>query len=135
MRATFGWMHLATEPPAAPTPDIKWLTADDEDGDRPPDSQSETGVVPVSGRPDARHWAGIRAAEGSLLAAGADSWPAPGLRLISGVATHPGHRGGGLSTMLCAFLTGKLAREEAVTLMVDADNELARRVYRGLGYR
>ncbi|PKW14062.1 GNAT family N-acetyltransferase [Saccharopolyspora spinosa] len=135
VRASFGWMHLAAEPPTAPTPDVEWLTAADEDAIASLLRKANPGSYLFPDDPGARRWAGIRAADGALLAVGGDSWPAPGLRLISGVATHPDHRGGGLSTMLCTFLTRELAPEGAVALMADADNEPARRVYRGLGYR
>ncbi|MGP4021076.1 GNAT family N-acetyltransferase [Saccharopolyspora sp. 5N708] len=133
--ATFGWMHLATEPPSTAAPEVEWLTANDEDAIDSLLRKANPGSYLFPDDPGARRWAGIRAADGTPLAVGGDSWPAPGLRYISGVTTHPDHRGMGLSTMVCAFLTRELARDGAVALMVDADNEPALKVYRRLGYR
>jgi ribosomal protein S18 acetylase RimI-like enzyme len=133
--ATFGWMHLAAAPPTTPTPDVDWLTTGDEQAITSLLRKANPGSYLFPDDPGARRWAGVRAADGALLAIGADSWPAPGLHLVSGVATHPDHRGAGLSTMICTFLTRELARDGAVALMVDGDNEPALRVYRGLGYR
>ncbi|MGW5649424.1 GNAT family N-acetyltransferase [Saccharopolyspora sp. NPDC003752] len=135
VRATFGWMHLAAEPPSAPTAGVEWLTGADEDAIASLLRKANPTSYLFPDDPGACRWAGIRGTDGTLLAVGADSWPAPRLRLISGVATHPDHRGAGLATTLCAFLTAELARDGGVALMVDAGNEPALRVYRGLGYR
>ncbi|MEV0699157.1 GNAT family N-acetyltransferase [Saccharopolyspora sp. NPDC050389] len=135
VRATFGWMHLAAEPPSTPTADVEWLTDADEGTITSLLRKANPTSYLFPDDPGARRWAGIRGADGALLAVGADSWPAPLLRLISGVATHPDHRGAGLATTLCAFLAAELARDGGVALMVDASNEPALRVYRGLGYR
>ncbi|GAA4851785.1 GNAT family N-acetyltransferase [Saccharopolyspora rosea] len=135
VRATFGWMHLVAEPPTAPAPDVEWLAPSDEEAVTCLLRKANPRSYVFPDDPGARRWAGVRDADGELLAVGADTWPAPGVRFIAGVATHPDHRGRGLSTSVCAFLTRELAREGAVTLMVDADNTAALKVYRRLGFR
>ncbi|MBE9373992.1 GNAT family N-acetyltransferase [Saccharopolyspora sp. HNM0983] len=129
--ATFGWMHLAAEPPRA-RPDAEWVADEQEVADLLRIANPTSWLVP--GDPGAVRWAGVRDASGRLLSVGADSWPAPGIRFLAGVATAPEHRGTGLSTVVCSFLARELAREGAVTLMVDADNAAALKVYRRLGF-
>ncbi|MBW4719032.1 GNAT family N-acetyltransferase [Saccharothrix obliqua] len=86
--------------------------------------------------PGARRWAGVRAEGGVLVAVAADAWAAPGVGFIGGVATHPDHRGRGLSTRVCGFLTSALLAEFGTcALMVDPDNTGAVKVYERLGYR
>ncbi|RKT83683.1 Acetyltransferase (GNAT) family protein [Saccharopolyspora antimicrobica] len=133
--ATFGWMQLATAPPTAPAPNVEWLTRDDEQAVESLLRKANPRSYLFPGDPGARRWAGIRGADGTVLSVGGDCWPAPGVRYLSGVATHPDHRGAGLSTAVCTFLTRELAREGAVALMADADNEPALKVYRRLGFR
>lgn len=133
--ATFGWLHLDAAAPQHATPDVEWLT----DADRPAIDallrEANPGSYLFPDDPGAVRWAGIRDAGGRPVSVAGDSWPAPGLRFISGVATHPGHRGRGLARQVCTFLTRELAALGDVVLMADADNEPALRVYRGLGYR
>ena len=133
--ATFGWMHLDAEPPRAPAPDAEWLTEADVPAIDALLREANPGSYLLPDDPGAVRWAGIRDADGTPVSVAGDSWPAPGLRYISGVATHPAHRGRGLSTQLCTFVTRELAAHGDVVLMADEDNEPALRVYRGLGYR
>ncbi|GAB2734764.1 hypothetical protein GCM10027174_04550 [Salinifilum aidingensis] len=134
VRATFGWMDLVADAPAQDAGAARWLTADEEDEVTALLQTANPRSYLFPGDPGARRWAGIRDEDGVLVAAGADSWPAPDVRFLSGVATHPERRGRGLSTALCAFLTRELAREGRVALMVDADNPAALKVYRRLGF-
>ncbi|MER5393904.1 GNAT family N-acetyltransferase [Saccharopolyspora sp. NPDC002686] len=133
--ATFGWMELAAEAPTAPTPDVEWLTADDTQAVESLLRKANPRSYLFPDDPGARRWAGVRGTDGTVLSVGGDCWPAPGVRYLSGVATHPDHRGAGLSTQVCTFLTRELAREGTVALMADADNEPALKVYRRLGFR
>ncbi|KEI45491.1 GNAT family N-acetyltransferase [Saccharopolyspora rectivirgula] len=133
VRATFGWMELQTVP-TSPVSGVEWLSPSDEAEVAQLLRKANPSSYLFPGDPGAHRWAGIRSEDGVLAAVGADSWPAPGVRFISGVATHPDFRGEGLATRLCAFLSQELAREGAVTLMVDADNVAALRVYRKLGF-
>lgn len=134
VRATFGWMRLVGEPPSTPAPGVEWLPAHESDSVTALLRTANPRSYLVPDDPGARRWAGIHAEDGALLAVGAEAWPAPGVGFIAGVATHPDRRGSGLSTMLCGFLTRELAREGDVTLMVDADNTAALKVYRRLGF-
>ncbi|GAB3692828.1 GNAT family N-acetyltransferase [Saccharopolyspora tripterygii] len=133
--ATFGWMHLDAAPPRELIPDAEWLTEADVPAIDALLREANPGSYLFPGDPGAVRWAGIRDADGTPVSVAGDSWPAPGIRYISGVATHPAHRGRGLSTQLCTFLTRELAAHGDVVLMADEDNEPALRVYRGLGYR
>lgn len=134
VRATFGWLHLATEPPQRPAPDVEWLTEADE-----PEidallrrANPKSYLFPAD--PGAVRWAGVRDPDGEIRSVAGDSWPAPGIGYISGVATDPAWRGTGLSTRTCTFLTRELAARGDVALMADADNEPALRLYRNLGF-
>ncbi|RRO15387.1 GNAT family N-acetyltransferase [Saccharopolyspora rhizosphaerae] len=133
--ATFGWLHLDAEPPQQPDSGVEWLT----DADRPVIDallrEANPGSYLFPDDPGAVRWAGIRDESGAPVSVAGDSWPAPGLRYISGVATHPDHRGRGLSTRVCTFLTAELAALDDVALIADADNEPALRMYHHLGYR
>ncbi|WP_433871196.1 GNAT family N-acetyltransferase [Saccharopolyspora sp. CA-218241] len=134
VRGTFGWMDLRAPAPADVPAGVGWL---------PAGSAAEVTALLRTANPrsylfpddpGAVRWAGVRGADGTLLSVGADAWPAPDLRFIAGVATHPASRGQHLSTMVCAFLVRELARHGDVALMADADNAPALRLYRGLGF-
>ncbi|MDI2031615.1 GNAT family N-acetyltransferase [Saccharopolyspora sp. TS4A08] len=133
--ATFGWMHLDAPPPQRPVPGVEWLTDADVPAIDALLREANPGSYLFPDDPGAVRWAGIRGADGAPISVAGDSWPAPGLRYVSGVATRPDHRGEGLSTRVCTFITRELARLGDVVLMVDPDNEPALRLYRGLGYR
>ncbi|MBQ0925978.1 GNAT family N-acetyltransferase [Saccharopolyspora endophytica] len=133
--ATFGWLHLDTTAPQRPTPDVEWLTGADVPAIDALLREASPGSYLFPDDPGAVRWAGIRDTDGTPISIAGDSWPAPGLRYVSGVATHPAHRGRGLSTQVCTFVTRELAALGAVTLMADADNEPALKVYKGLGFR
>jgi ribosomal protein S18 acetylase RimI-like enzyme len=137
-RATFGWMDLAPETPARLPPArdrVRWLTSHDLDDATSllrkanPDSY----VFPAD--PEARRWAGMRDAAGTLVSVAADAWSAPAVGFIAGVGTHPDHRGRGLSGAVCGFLVEHLRRDHGkVALMVDEANDAALSVYRRLGF-
>ncbi|RKT52372.1 GNAT family N-acetyltransferase [Saccharothrix australiensis] len=130
--ATFGWMERTGELPA---PALPWLdeSAWDDVESLLRKANPNSYVRPYE--PGPRRWTGVRADDGTLVAVGADAWSAPGIGFIAGVATHPDHRGRGLSTRVCAFLTGALLAEHgACALMVDAGNRAAITVYERLGF-
>ncbi|MFC7341292.1 GNAT family N-acetyltransferase [Saccharopolyspora griseoalba] len=135
VRATFGWMHLATGPPQLPTPDVVWLGRADEPAIDALLRRANPTSYLFPDDPGAIRWAGIRDSGGAIRSVAGDSWAAPGIGCISGVATDPEWRGRGLSGQVCAFLTRELAARGSVVLMADADNEPALAVYRRLGYR
>ncbi|GAA2337960.1 hypothetical protein GCM10009854_12640 [Saccharopolyspora halophila] len=134
VRATFGWLHLAAEPPQHPASGVEWLTRADEPAIDALLRRANPKSYLFPSDPGASRWAGVRGADGEIRSVAGDSWPAPGIGFISGVATDPACRGAGLSTQVCTFLTRELAARGDVALMADADNEPALRLYRNLGY-
>ncbi len=81
-------------------------------------------------------WAGVRAADGMLLAAAAHTEHRPGVPHLASVVTHGEHRGRGLGAAVTAWLTRALLAEGTgwVTLGMYSDNDAARRLYRRLGF-
>lgn len=133
-RAQFGWMEL-TQPVTTACEGVEWLPDDAREAVTAllHKANPHTYVSPAD--PAAQRWAGIRDLPGELVSVAADAWPAPDVGLIGGVATHPAHRGKGLSTAVCAFVAGHLyQRHGTVALMTDEDNAAALRVYRRLKF-
>ncbi|CCH27914.1 GNAT family N-acetyltransferase [Actinosynnema sp. NPDC047251] len=131
-RATFGWMERTG---ALDVPDLPWLdqTAWDDVESLLRKASPNSYAWPYE--PGPCRWTGIHDEDGTLVAVGADAWSAPGVGFLAGVATHPDHRGRGLSSRICAFLTSALLREHGTcALMVDGGNSAAIRVYERLGY-
>lgn len=129
---TFGWMERTGSLDAT---ELSWLdvSAWDDVEALLRKANPDSFVWPYE--PGPRRWTGIRDDDGTLVAVGADAWSAPGVGFVAGVATHPDHRGRGLSTRICAFLTSTLLREEGTcALMVDKANTAAITVYERLGY-
>ncbi|MCP5366529.1 MAG: GNAT family N-acetyltransferase [Hyphomicrobiales bacterium] len=74
--------------------------------------------------------------EGRLVAMAGERLKQPGLTEVSGVCTHPDHRGRGWARDLCLLVTGRiLARGEGAYLHVFADNTPAIALYHALGFR
>ncbi|AUS78421.1 GNAT family N-acetyltransferase [Actinoalloteichus sp. AHMU CJ021] len=133
---SWGWMDVAAPQPGAPgAGSVRWLSA----GELPEAAELLRRANPDSwlwpGDPAATRWAGRWDAGGRLVAVGADSWPAPGVSLIAGVATCPTARGRGLGGAVTGFLRDALLREGTAALMVDSTNTTAIRVYERLGFR
>jgi GNAT superfamily N-acetyltransferase len=73
--------------------------------------------------------------DGRLIAMAGERMAAPGLREVSGVATHPDFQGRGLARRLMTKLIGRqLARGETPFLHVMRANESARALYRSMGF-
>ncbi|MFF3766942.1 GNAT family N-acetyltransferase [Streptomyces sp. NPDC001922] len=89
------------------------------------------------GSSDVRLWAGIREADGRLVACGAmSSLRDSGAPLMASVATDAGVRGQGLGAALTSWLTRCAVRRDGFcTLWQLADNAPADRLYNRLGYR
>jgi len=133
VRATFGWMERE-EPSAAPV-GVRWLREHELDDAEALLRKANPGTYSWPGERGSRRWAGIHV-DGALSAVGADAWSSEHVGFIAGVATHPDHRGRGLSTTLCSFLVHHLLNERpACALMVDEGNAGAIAVYRKLGFR
>lgn len=90
-------------------------------------------------RPFARpgqRWVGVREHGGRLVACGAREANMAGYPVLQGISVHPDHRGRGLGLAVTARLTREAIDHVGVsTLGLYADNDVARRLYRGLGYR
>jgi GNAT superfamily N-acetyltransferase len=134
-RAVFGWMDLS-RPPDVPATEAQWLPDSADDAVQALLNEANPRSYVFPGDPGVREWAGIRSASGQLISVGADVYSAPCLGFVGGVATHPEHRGRGLSKAVCGFLVASLyERHGMVALMVDADNTPAIKVYRRLGFQ
>jgi GNAT superfamily N-acetyltransferase len=86
--------------------------------------------------PGVRRWAGVHDEGGTLVAAAAHTERRPGVPHLASVVTHGQHRGRGVGAALCGWLTRTLLAEGTgwVTLGMYSDNDVARRMYRRLGY-
>jgi len=84
--------------------------------------------------PDQR-WVGVRADDGSLLACGVREPNLAGHPVLSGITVHRAVRGTGLGLAVTARLTRDAVEETGVcTLGMYSHNDVARRLYTGLGY-
>lgn len=73
---------------------------------------------------------------GDLVAVGRAAVELPAVWILSGIYTHPDHRGRGHGTAVTAALTGAAHAEGAAgALYVRTDNAPARRAYATVGYR
>lgn len=140
-RGDWDWMWT-DRPPALP-PDPRLTVLDDvrdaaEIGAlntrHSPTSESEPG----SGRTEL--WLGIRDAAGAIIAAGALHRTAAGAPHLAGIVVDGDHRGSGLGAAVTAGLTrAALTADGSITglctLGMYADNQAARRMYCGLGFR
>jgi ribosomal protein S18 acetylase RimI-like enzyme len=82
-----------------------------------------------------QHWAGIRIPSGELVACGVREANLAGWPVLFGISVHPDHRGTGLGLAVTAYLTRAAVRERGVcTLGMYSHNDVARRLYLGLGY-
>ncbi|MFX0538797.1 GNAT family N-acetyltransferase [Ornithinimicrobium sp. Y1847] len=81
-------------------------------------------------------WLGLRATSGELLAIGGSELTAAGVPHLAGIVTAVPQRGHGWGTLVSRGLTRWAIEEHGVsTLGMFSDNDVARRVYRALGYR
>jgi ribosomal protein S18 acetylase RimI-like enzyme len=88
------------------------------------------------GTPGVRRWAGVRDADGRLVAIAADAWTAPGIGFVAGVATEPRARRRGHGASACRLVIDTLVGEQGrAALMVDAWNSGAIWLYQRLGLR
>lgn len=92
----------------------------------------------TDGQPFAREgqrWVGVRGGDGTLLACGCCEVEHAGAPVLAGITVAPSARGRGLGGAVTAELTaGAVARHGWSTLGMYSDNDIARRVYLGLGY-
>jgi GNAT superfamily N-acetyltransferase len=82
-----------------------------------------------------QQWVGARDESGRLVACGVREPNVAGWPALSGISVHPDERGTGLGLAVTAHLTREAVRESGIcTLGMYSDNDVARRVYHGLGY-
>jgi ribosomal protein S18 acetylase RimI-like enzyme len=136
-RNDWEWFVTRAAPPPQPGEDgVAWLADSSADevldllrtwSPRHDAEPGQTGVL---------RWAGVRATDGSLLAAAAHTERRPGVPHLASVVTHGGHRGRGLGAAVTAWLTRSLLDEGTgwVTLGMYSDNDSARRLYQRLGF-
>ncbi len=80
-------------------------------------------------------WVGVRDHDGRLLACAVREPNVGGIPTLAGITVHPRARGTGLGLAVTARLTRDAVREHGVcTLSLYSDNDVARRLYHGLGY-
>ena len=131
------WMCAASAPPPAP--------AEDELVPLAPEHLPEIASLLAEANPrtDARpfelpdqHWVGARDTSGRLVACGVREPNVAGHPVLSGITVRASHRGRGLGLAVTAHLTRAAVHESSVcTLGMYSDNDVARRIYHGLGYR
>lgn len=81
-------------------------------------------------------WVGLRGSDGDLLAVGGAETERSGVPHLAGILTATHARGRGLGELVSAGLTRwALAEHGVCTLGMFSDNDVARRLYRRLGYR
>ena len=92
-----------------------------------------TDARPFEG-PD-QQWVGARDQTGRLVACGVREPAVSGWPILSGITVHPDARGTGLGLAVTAYLTRSAVADRGVcTLGMYSHNDVARRVYLGLGY-
>ena len=130
----FGWMDARAVPGEAASgaewiPESGWGEVAELLTRANPGSYAQVGMEGVA------RWAGSRRAA-ALAAVAADAWSCDEVGFISGVGTDPALRGQGLGRQVCALVTAELLQTRpVVALLVDADNDAAIALYRGLGFR
>jgi ribosomal protein S18 acetylase RimI-like enzyme len=137
-RADWEWFVTESPPPPQPREDeVRWL-------DGAPDDELAGFLDRWSPRHDARpgrpgvlRWCGVRDRTGRLLATAAHTERVAGVPHLASIATSGERRGRGYGAAVTAWLTRALLREGTgwVTLGMYSDNDVARRIYRRLGYR
>jgi GNAT superfamily N-acetyltransferase len=82
-----------------------------------------------------QHWVGVRDDGGRLVACGVREPNLAGWPILSGITVHAAQRGTGLGLAVTAHLTRAAVRQAGVcTLGLYSHNDVARRLYHGLGY-
>ena len=130
------WMWTTSAPPRT--------VGEDRVLDVGPDARDELAALLAAesprthGQPFARpgqRWVAVHDADGRLLACGGAEPSAAGIPVLSGIAVVGTHRGRGLGAAVTAALTRTAVAERgACVLGMFADNDVARRLYRRLGF-
>lgn len=136
-RATeWDWMCTTTLPPAVPGEELLILLAESDEAEIR--SLLDEGNPGTDARPfesAGQQWVGARDGSGRLVACGVVEPDVSGRPLLQGITVAPTHRGRGLGLAVTAYLTRLgVSRDGFCSLGMYADNDVARRVYLGLGY-
>lgn len=132
------WMWTTTVPPAFPqeeelvelddTADLAEITALLEGANPTTHAHPGEGVTDL--------WLGVRDTAGRIVACAALHRNAAGHPHLSGITVAPELRGRRIGLAMTAALTRRAVEKEGVcTLGMFSDNDVARRLYHGLGYR
>ncbi|HET6666457.1 MAG TPA: GNAT family N-acetyltransferase, partial [Intrasporangium sp.] len=82
-----------------------------------------------------QRWVGVRDADGTLVACGVRERTLAGTPILEGITVRADQRGTGLGLAVTTRLTREAVRSDGVcTLGMYSDNDVARRLYHGLGY-
>ena len=132
-RWDFRWTDVA---PVRPAYDVGWLDpGDDPEVQALLDAAFPTAALQTADR-EVRRWAGIRDADGRLVACAADATTAPTLGFIASIACALDARGRGYGAAVTAWATAAMVAEHGrAGLWVYHSNAAARRIYDRLGYR
>ena len=130
------WLYAASAPPVvAAESRLVPLSRNDVDDIR---SLLELANPGTDARPfefPDQQWVGARDEAGVLVTCGVREPNLTGWPILSGITVHPAHRGTGLGLAVTAYLTRAAVRDTgACTLGLYSHNDVARRVYHGLGY-
>jgi GNAT superfamily N-acetyltransferase len=130
------WMCTRTDPPRVVGEDrVVGLGATDEEQIR---ALLEVANARTDARPFAtpgQRWVGVRDADGTLVSCGVRDRTLAGSPILEGITVRADHRGTGLGLAVTARLTREAVRSDGVcTLGMYSDNDVARRLYHGLGY-
>lgn len=132
------WMWTTTSPPVFPG-EARLVDLDDEadaDGIRALMARANPRSHGHPGEGVVDHWLGLRDPFGGVLACAAWHRNRAGIPHLSGITVAPELRGEGWGRALTAALTRRSLKSHGVcTLGIFADNDVARRLYHGLGYR
>ena len=132
------WFWTTSDPPAVPG---ERHVAELPTGERT--AEELRAVLPAwsprysgePGSPYVRRWCAVRDERGELLAVAAHVEYVPGVPHLASIATAPAARGRGLGAAVTAWLTRRALAERGIcTMGMYADNAVARRLYRRLGY-
>jgi len=130
------WLCTVEPPPTVATEErLVALGHDDEAPIRELFAVANPGTDARPFEHPAQHWVGVRDGEGALVACGVREPNLAGNPLLSGITVHPAARGTGLGLAVTAGLTRAAVAEAGVcTLGMYSHNDVARRLYTGLGY-
>lgn len=130
------WLYAASPPPIVPAESrLVPLSHDDREDIHSLLALANPGTDARPFEFPDQQWVGARDASGSLVACGVREPNLAGWPILSGITVHPAQRGTGLGLAVTAHLTRAAVHDIGVyTLGLYSHNDLARRVYHGLGY-